>query len=226
VAAKTKKTKRTTESVDDAIMRLVGGDDMKLVHSLTHEEQAMFYEIVEQVRHRDDMGVSMSDLWRVDYVQPPPSIETFITDPYWLGATTAPSADNEGIFPCWRDVLMRDFDLDSCVHNVVVTGSLGIGKSWILSAIFLYRITLARLLRDPQNFFGLSKGSQIYYVLLSLTRAVVADTIFADIQNFMANSEFFRSECGFNPDKKYAAHQSGEQHHAVGGIEGLAHHRA
>ena len=87
--------------------------------------------------------------------------------------------------------LLRDFTV---THN-----------SWVMSAIFLYRITLARLLRDPQNFFGLSKGSQIYYVLLSLTRAVVSDTIFADIQNFMANSEFFRSECKFDPDKKYAA---------------------
>ena len=178
---------------------------MALVNSLTAEEQAMFYEVVEQVRARKETGISIADLWRVDYAQEPPSIEQFITDPYWLGRTMAPSEDSEGIFPCWRNVLLNDFDLDSCVHNTVVTGSLGIGKSWILSAIFLYRVTLARLLRDPQTFFGLSKGSSIYYVLLSLTRAVVADTVFSDVMSFMANSEFFVNDCHFNADKKHAS---------------------
>jgi len=117
-----------TETVDDALMRIIGGEDMALIKSFTTAEQAMFYEVVEQVRRRDDMGVTMGDLWRVDYVQQPPTVEQFITDPYWLGRTMHPSADSEGIFPCWRDVLINDFDLDSCVHNVVVTGSLGIGK--------------------------------------------------------------------------------------------------
>jgi hypothetical protein len=77
-------------------------------------------------------------------------------------------------------------------------------NSWISSIIMLYRLAMARLLRNPQNFFGLSKGSYIYYVVLSLTKGAVQETVFGDMQNFMGASPFFIEECHFNPDLKYS----------------------
>jgi hypothetical protein len=195
-----------TELVDNALEQILEGESVdKILERLSSDEQNLFYELVDKIRTGDVTGAEhLDELWRVDYIKKPPTIEQFIEDEYWLGGILKPTEENPGIFPEWKRVLTRDFDLDSRVHNCVITGSLGTGKTYIMiGGIFLYRIVLARLLRNPQNFFGLSRGSRIFYAVLSLSREVVRDTAFGDMMNFMANSPFFREECQFDPDKKY-----------------------
>ncbi len=99
---------------------------------------------------------------------------------------------------------MENFDLDSRIHNTVITGSLGIGKTIISVLIMLYRIAIARCMRNPQSFLGLAKGSAVLFTLMSVTRSQVADTAWTDALNLMANSPFFIEECRFDPGKKYA----------------------
>ena len=181
---------------------LAGENVERLLTHLTKEEQKMFYDLVAELRLTGD--VDLTELWEIDYVKRPPSMYEFINDDYWMGTVCRKSEDSEGLFPVWREVLCRDFDVDSRIHNVVITGSLGIGKTFIMCLTLLYRVAIARLMRSPQSFLGLSKGSRILYVILSVTKSAVAETAFGDIQNFMANSPFFLEECRFNPDKKYS----------------------
>lgn len=181
---------------------LAGENVDALLNRLSPDEQAMFYELVNELRTTGD--VDLTDLWNIDYVKKPPTMEEFVMDDYWMGALCRKSEDSEGLFPTWKDVLLRDFDIDSRIHNVVVTGSLGIGKTYIMCLVLLYRVVLARMMRTPQSFLGLSKGSRILYVILSVTKSAVAETAFGDVQNFMANCPFFLEECKYNPDKKYS----------------------
>jgi hypothetical protein len=193
------RVQRVDKAMADA---LIGENVDKLLAGLTADEQAMFYGLVNELRVSGE--VNLEDLWKVDYVRQPPTMEEFISDPYWMGAVCQRSSDSEGLFPAWRDILIRDFDVDSRLHNVVITGSLGIGKTFIACLVTLYRVTLARLMRQPQSFLGLSKGSRILYVVLSVTKSAVAETAFGDCMNFMANSPFFLEECKYNPDRKYS----------------------
>jgi len=67
--------------------------------------------------------------WEIDYLKPPPSIHDFILDDYYLGRTWRPIKDeNEGIWPAWLKLLDEHLSLNSKIHNMVITGSLGIGK--------------------------------------------------------------------------------------------------
>lgn len=339
---------RPTKQADDSLNRILeGGQADEIINQLDPESRDLFYGLVDELKQSSDKsGDILEQLWRIDYVKTPPTIAEFLDDPYWLGDVTCPTEDNQGIFPIWRKVLTEDFDLDSKVHNVVVTGSLGIGKchragdmvrlynglakpveqvkpgdklvgddwqprnvistakgrgqlytirpvyygwsnplhvngehvlclkhrqtrnivevsvndvlkacddfksvyglyrndgsdpvcftidpenvddyygfvidgnhryimadgvvthnTWLSTILILYRIALAKLLRNPQNFFGMSRGAMIYYTLLSVTREQVGTTAFADALNFMGHSPFFVEECGFNPDKMYA----------------------
>ena len=196
--------KTKTESIDDVLSKCLEGENVDaLLRSLSAEESTLFYQLVESIRSQKKDTGEFDDLWKVDYIRRPPKITEFIEDPYWLGSVLLPSADRPGLFPTWKEVLSRDFDLDSRIHNLVITGSLGTGKTYVADIILLYRVVLARLLRNPQNFFGIGVGSKIFYVLLSLTKAVVQETAFGDLQNFMANCPFFLEECNFNPDSKY-----------------------
>jgi len=174
----------------------------QLLKALTDYERKLFYELLEELR-RSNGAIDMTELWKVDYVRKPPTMTEFITDPYWMGGVLKPSEESQGLFPVWKERLVEDFDLDSRIHNLVITGSLGIGKSYVMVVILLYRVTLVVLLRNPQSFFGLGKGSRILYVMLSLTKSVVSETVFGDAQNFMANCPFFLEQCKFDPNKKY-----------------------
>lgn len=189
--------------MDRALEQALSGADVEeILRRMSQADQDLFWELVASLR-AGGTGVA-EDLWLVDYTRRPPTMQEFVEDPYWLGQVLVPSEHSTGLFPIWKERLLQDFDIDSRVHNLVVTGSLSIGKTYITAIIFLYRVVLAALLRRPQQFFGLGKGSRIYFVLLSLTKAAVEDTIFGDTQNFMAQSPYFLEECSFDPDRKYA----------------------
>lgn len=192
--------------IEQAIAEVLHGEQADpLLKLLGKEDQDLLQEALGELRRTPEMAEAyLSDLWRLDYMKRPPSMQDFLDDPYWMGSVTVKSEDSEGMFPLWKGLLVRDFDIDSRVHNLVVTGSLGTGKTWISVILLLYRIVIARLLRVPQAFFGLSKGSQIFYAILSITRSVVQETAFGDVLNFMANCPFFIEECHFNPERKYA----------------------
>jgi intein/homing endonuclease len=122
------KSKKAVERADEAVdLSLVGEDAGKLLEKLTPYEQRLFWQAVAELRSGSDPQI-LHELWRIDYERQPPTIEEFIDDEYWLGSVTRPSEDSTGLFPTWKEVLLRDFDLDSRLHNIVLTGSLGGGK--------------------------------------------------------------------------------------------------
>lgn len=157
---------------------------------------------IKRCKQRDINGVTKSH-WEADFVRKPPALKEFIEDPYWLGATLMPSEESAGLFPTWKEILLRDFNWESYVHNLVVTGSLGIGKTYIMVTLLLYRLTLCTLLRNPQKFFDLGKGEKIVYNILSVTKQAVNETAFGTARNFMSLSPYFIDECNFDPDSKY-----------------------
>lgn len=198
--------KSLTERVDDALVQILDGESVEgIIGRLSESEQELFNELVQGIRSGRIRDLdAFNDIWRVDYIHRPPSIHEFVTEERWLGNTLKTTETNPGLYPSWKKILTSDFDLDSRLHNVVITGALGIGKTFSMCAIFLYRLALARLLRNPQNFFGLNVGSKIVYAILSVSRSVVRQTAWHDVVNAMSHSSFFIEECHFDPDKKYA----------------------
>jgi hypothetical protein len=199
-----KKIRSPLETANKTLEQCLVGENVdELLATLSAHERQLLDEMAKEIRER---GVSpqLEELWRYDYTRKPPTIGEFVDDPYWLGQTTLPTHENIGLFPTWRKILIEDFDLDSRLHNVVITGSLGIGKTWNAVLIILYRVVLASLLRNPHNFVSLSLGSRIIYVLMSVTRAQVADTAFGDAMNFMSRSPYFLEEMHFDPNSRYS----------------------
>jgi hypothetical protein len=203
----TRNTKQKPVSrIDKAIEEVLKGENADpLLQNLSASDQKLLQEALAELRFNPATADAyLKDLWRLDYERRPPSMTEFLEDDYWLGKLMMKSEESEGMFPMWKKQLIQDFDLDSRVHNLVVSGSLGIGKTFVTVTILLYRIVLARCLRNPQAFFGLTKGSSIFYATLSVTRSVVQETAFGDFLNFMTHSAFFIEECHFSPEKKYA----------------------
>ena len=183
---------------------LFDASDQALIKTLNPAERALFGEEMQEAAADPTKA---STLWAEDYIRTPPTMEEFLDDPYWLGATTRHTEDNEGLYPEWRSTLMRDFDLSSRIHNLVLTGSLGCGKTFVMVVLMLYRLTLATLMRSPQRFFGMAANTRLVYNFLSVSKSAVAETAFGDAQRFMSASPYFIEHCDFNPDLIYSSYR-------------------
>lgn len=113
-----------TERVDEALNQILHGEKVGLIISKLNEtERRLFEELVAKAR-LGELG-TLQDLWRVDYVRQPPTIQEFVEDLYWLGGTLRPGKkelgeENPGLFPGWKEIFIGDFDLDSRIHNAEI----------------------------------------------------------------------------------------------------------
>lgn len=149
-------------------------------------------------------GTVMADnLWRVDYRRRPPSMQEFITEPSYLGTILHRGHDG-GIWPAWFKILCDEFDRDSFLHNVVLTGAIGTGKTTVLVVVLLYRICLVLLLKRPAEMLEQGAGSALYFAIVSGTREAAQQTAFTQAVNLMAASPFFREMCGLPPGARWS----------------------
>lgn len=199
-----------TERVDRVVEEALSGERIIVPglrdSSLTPRENLLKDEVIASLRN-GDMEAD-GELWRLDYIKKPPDIEDFILDDYYLGRTWKPMpGENEGIWPAWLKLYGDNLNLDSRIHNMVITGSLGIGKTVMMVTIILYRMCIATMLKNPQNFFGLNRNSNIVYNFLSVTKEAVKDTAFGDALRFMADSPYFIEQCKYDPDSEYSGYR-------------------
>ena len=123
-----------TERVDRAMEQTLTGERNITPgirdSSLTPLEQQRFDELAAIMRSGSPGCLNAdSELWRLDYVKKPPDIEEFILKDYFLGRSWRPiEGENEGIWPAWIELLSAHLNVNSRIHNMVITGSLGIGK--------------------------------------------------------------------------------------------------
>lgn len=112
------------------------------------------------------------------YRSVPPTIEKFLSDPYYLGNIT------KELYPYWKPKLSELYP--TAIHNahpiVIFKGAIGTGKSTVARIMAMY--TLCRLfhLRDPYSTFKIIPGKNIKFSFFSYT-AGLAQTDFIDVIN-------------------------------------------
>ena len=125
--------KTATERVEHEVTQILSGERSYtpgLVDpSLNSTEQRLKTLLIAEIRagrHYDDIE---EETWRLDYATKPPGIREFLLNDYYLGKTWRPvEDDNTGIWPAWLTLFEENLDIDSRIHNMILTGSLGIGK--------------------------------------------------------------------------------------------------
>ncbi|MGA9452320.1 MAG: hypothetical protein WBW41_13360 [Verrucomicrobiia bacterium] len=131
-------------------------------------------------------------LWSLDYQTPPPTIDQFVDDDYYLGSSLHRTLTNEGLWPWWREWLVQNASLGSFLHNLVISGAIGSGKTLVMVTLILYRIAVCATLRDPYAFYGLSRGSPLHFLVLSLSKDTLRSTAWRTALQLMERSPFFQ----------------------------------
>lgn len=106
---------------------------------------------------------------------------TFVTSPRYLGIS--------GVYPFWLNELQG---FDARCSRLLLTGSLGGGKTTCSSLALLYRIYLLFLQGDVCRTLGLMQGSPISCLYFSVSKMNAKRTGFQQLKSMIDNSAWFR----------------------------------
>lgn len=144
-------------------------------------------------------GVSKSHdvLWELDYLERPPDIDTFITDPYYLGEALYGGEDWYGrpvyggqIWPSWREPLREIFA--GQYYQVIFTGAIGTGKSSGAQVVMAMDLCRMLCLRNPQQFYGSIRARPLVIALFNITKILAENVNYAPFRRMLMMSPFFK----------------------------------
>lgn len=128
----------------------------------------------------------------LNYKETPVDILTFIKDDYFIGRSTN---NSKAIFPGWFDPLQEIFYNDN-KYLVVLTGSIGIGKSTIAIYCMAYILYRVMCLRDPHLYFKLAGTDSFAVSFFNLTKSLGDSRGFQKLMNVLMLSPWFREHGG------------------------------
>jgi hypothetical protein len=123
-------------------------------------------------------------LAEAEYARKPVSIETFLTDPYFLGDT------GQSLWPRLREDMIELFEGD--YYEGVLGGSIGWGKSFFATCAMAYVVYQMSCLRSPQRTYGIDAGSHIYIAMLSVTEKVARRVAVNELIGKIEHSRYFK----------------------------------
>lgn len=127
----------------------------------------------------------MSQSWRINYRQKPPTIEEFLT-PEWIGDSA------ESLYPHIRKILTEFWAPDSKYRHLILASGIRTGKSTLSSINSLFVTTNLWCMRNPKKFFGLAKMSSIVFMMISFTMEKAQQVLFQPFMQILSSSDKFR----------------------------------
>jgi hypothetical protein len=141
--------------------------------------------------------------WLIDhpeYEERPVDVKTFIDSPLYLDAKDECwekiKDDLSELFAGYDDAEMRW----KC-NEAVFDEGIGAGKSYKTSIIIVYLLYRILILKNPQKFLHLARGSGIYFMNMSIRADQAKKVIFEEINQRVENAQWFKMR-GYlpNPD--------------------------
>lgn len=129
------------------------------------------------------------------YTSPPPTIDEFLDGPEYLGPVLVDNVTGKSrIYPIWRQALREIYPNPyySPYTQIIITGAIGLGKSTFSIAGSLYDLCKITHLRDPQNYFGLIKSTEIQYALINATVGLAGSVLYEQMIDWIMSSPYFK----------------------------------
>ena len=167
----------------------------KEMDSLSAEErEALEYALREvmDARKEPELYNTIEDL---EWVRKPVDIDTFVSDPYYLGNTC------DTLYPKLKEDLKELFR-DGTYREAVFTGAIGYGKTFTASIGICRLLYELSCMRDPHRSFGLAANSNISVVCLSVNEVLAVKVAYENIATKIEASPYFQEHFPFKKTKK------------------------
>jgi len=133
------------------------------------------------------LSSSVADVWEEE----PVDIETFINDKRFLNNAW----DEKNQRGCRPKIMEIAKGLsDPKVREGFLLLGKGSGKDYVSSILHLYGIYLCECMYSPQNFYGLSPGSAIYFINVARNEEQAKNVFFKEFIGHLHNCAWFESK--------------------------------
>lgn len=173
-------------------LNLISSDIQKELDGLTEEEKKVALEILKQYSTSGSSDV-YQDLVYQDYDEIPVDIETFLYDEHYLGKSLVDAEGRKTVYPYWVETLKKIFptNVDTAYNTLALTGSIGIGKSFMAVLCILYQLYRMMCLKDPYIHYGLQPIDKITFAFINITMDAAAGVGWQKCQELLQNSPWF-----------------------------------
>jgi len=171
-------------------------DNLKELENLSREEKEEVLKILDQIY---DSGASeeYNKLLLEDYEEIPVDIETFLRDKKYLGKGLINDEGKFTVYTYWEDMLKIIFPdplLPAQYNTLALTGSIGIGKSFVAVLCMLYELYRMLCLKDPYVYYGLQPIDKITFAVMNITLDASKGVAWDKMQQLLQSSEWFLSK--------------------------------
>lgn len=175
---------------------VLAGEGLELLKRLSPKEKETAWGILKELREKGE-SKTLEAIWQLDYDIEPPTIREFLDSKEYLGHV------GKDVFPLWQRELEIALDPINDIHEIVLRGCIGAGKSWVGAIITAYDLCLLLHLKNPQKFLTCAESSEISLGLVSTDLKQLQRNLWGYTVNFMKGSPFFRSHSSLREEMEY-----------------------
>lgn len=180
--------------------------------SLNEKEKAVALKILNEMQDNNGISNTYTNLIKQDYDEIPVDIETFLHDEQYLGKGLIDEEGRFTVFPYWVETLKKIFPdpLQPAQYNtLVLTGGIGLGKSFAAVLVGLYELYRMLCLKDPYIYYGLQPIDKITFAVINITLDAAKSVAWDKLQSLLQTSKWFldhgylsgREDVRWNPNK-------------------------
>jgi hypothetical protein len=181
--------------------------NLSALDSLTQEERALAIEILREYSIEGHSEL-LEDLKYSDFEEIPVDILTFISEDRYLGRGLYTVDEFTGerkctVFPYWLETLQEIFpdNLTTRYNTLILTGSIGLGKSFVAVLCQLYLLYRMMCLKDPYTYYGLQPIDKITFSMLNVTLEAAQGVGWDKMQQLLQSSDWFMERGNMNASR-------------------------
>ena len=166
--------------------------DTKLLNGLTQAERELALTMLKEFSEKGE-SETYTHLRYKDYAEIPVDIETFLFDKRYLGNGLVDAEGRRTVFPYWVEKLKEVFpnNLDTAYNTIILTGSIGIGKSFFAVLVELYLMYRMLCLKDPYLYYGMQPIDKISFSMINITLDAARGVAWDKMQQLLQSSPWF-----------------------------------
>lgn len=152
------------------------------------ERGVLLHGLLDAQLKRPEEISAIKALTDADWLRPPPTPEEFLNDPKYLGEEMS-----KAIYAPWRKDLIYILDPKNEIHQWILSGGIGTGKTKISIIAQLYKLCVLTCLRNIHAYFGLDSSTTISFGLFSLSLQKAESAISEDFKKLIGQSPYFKN---------------------------------
>lgn len=173
--------------------------DKKFVQDIIDQYKGQEEVVLEVLKDLFSEIITDADPFKWPMVSP----EEFLDNPYYCGIDPKTGIGVvESIYPKLREDFIKVHSPESTIQEVVLTGSIGWGKSFFIELGLLWQLYYLSCLKYPQRFYNLAPDSPLGIIIVSVTESQGKKNIFSTIKGMVEKIPYFQENFMFNKKKQ------------------------